>query len=80
MDNDTVKDLFGTPNKESLVNHPTHYQWQIFEVIDIIDDFKLNFNLGNAVKYLLRADKKGNKVTDLQKAIWYIERELDDER
>lgn len=61
---------------ESLVNHPKHYQGQRFEVIDIIDDFKLNFNLGNALKYLLRAGKKGDRVVDLQKAIWYIEREL----
>lgn len=60
----------------SLVNHPEHYQGQKFEVIDIIDDFNLNFNLGNALKYLLRADKKGSRTTDLQKAIWYIQREI----
>lgn len=64
--------------EESDVEHPKHYQGQRFEVIDIIDDFKLNFNLGNAVKYLLRAGKKGNRITDLQKAIWYIQREIDD--
>ncbi len=64
-----------TPN-ESLVNHPSHYQGNTFEVIDIIDDFQLNFNIGNALKYLLRSGKKGDRNTDLKKAIWYIEREM----
>lgn len=64
-------------SEESLVNHPKHYQGNTFEVIDIIEDFKLNFNLGNAIKYILRAGHKGDRITDLQKAIWYIEREMD---
>ena len=59
------------------VDHPKHYQGEKFEVIDIIDDYDLGFNLGNAIKYILRADKKDNKVEDLQKAIWYLERECD---
>jgi hypothetical protein len=62
-------------NKE-MVNHPDHYQGNKMEVIDIIEDYSLGFSLGNAVKYILRADKKGNKKQDLQKAIWYLEREL----
>lgn len=59
------------------VNHPSHYQGKGFEVIDIIEDFNLNFCLGNAIKYILRAGRKGDRVTDLHKAIWYIEREID---
>lgn len=59
-----------------MVNHPSHYNVKGFEVIDIIDAFGLNFNMGNALKYLLRADRKGNKVQDLQKAIWYLQREI----
>ena len=59
-----------------MVNHPKHYNVKGFEVIDIIDAFNLNFNMGNALKYLLRADRKGNKVQDLQKAIWYLQREI----
>lgn len=59
-----------------LVNHPAHYQGNIFEVIDIIEDYGLNFSLGNAIKYILRADKKGNKKQDLEKAKWYIDNEL----
>lgn len=62
--------------KVDLVNSPPHYQGNKFEVIDIIDDFGLSFNTGNAIKYILRADKKGNQKQDLLKAIWYLEHEL----
>ena len=58
------------------VNNPEHYQSTGIEVIDIIDCFNLNFNLGNSIKYILRCDKKGNKKQDLEKAIWYLKREL----
>lgn len=64
------------PEQPDMVNHPPHYNVKGFEVIDIIDAFGLNFNMGNALKYLLRADRKGNKVQDLQKAIWYLQREI----
>ena len=59
------------------VNHPEHYQGNGIEVIDIIDSFDLNFNLGNSIKYILRADKKGFKKKDLSKAVWYLNRELE---
>jgi hypothetical protein len=59
-----------------MVNHPKHYNVDGYEVIDIIDAFKLNFNMGNALKYLLRADRKGNKEQDLNKALWYLQREI----
>jgi hypothetical protein len=59
-----------------MVNSPSHYQGNNFEVIDIINDYKLNFELGNAIKYILRAEKKGNKKQDLEKAIWYLKYEL----
>jgi hypothetical protein len=58
------------------VNHPPHYQANGIEVIDIIENFELNFNLGNTIKYVLRAGKKGNKKEDLEKAVWYLKREL----
>lgn len=60
----------------NMVDHPQHYQGKTFEVIDIINDYSLNFELGNAIKYILRADKKGNKKQDLSKAIWYLNHEL----
>ena len=60
-----------------LVNQPPHYKSKGgIESIDVIESFELNFHLGNAVKYILRSDKKGNKEQDLQKAIWYLKREL----
>lgn len=63
-------------NFVDLVNQPQHYCSDGIEVIDIIDSFNLNFNLGNSIKYILRADKKGNKKQDLEKAVWYINHEL----
>jgi len=65
-------------NKEKA-NHPSHYNVGKFEVIDVIEDWKLNFNLGNAIKYIARADHKGNKVQELEKALWYIKREFERE-
>lgn len=61
---------------ENMVDHPQHYKGKSFEAIDIINDYGLNFELGNAIKYILRADKKGNKKQDLEKAIWYLNHEL----
>ena len=63
-------------SNDNLIDHPKHYQSDGIEVIDIIDNFNLNFNLGNSIKYILRCDKKGNKKQDLEKAIWYLNREL----
>lgn len=58
------------------INHPEHYKGNKYEAIDIIDDYQLGFNLGNAVKYILRAGKKGDAAEDLKKAKWYIEHEI----
>ena len=66
-------------NEESSadkVNHPSHYNSGKIEVIDFIEDQKLGFNLGNAVKYTARAEHKENDVEDLKKAIWYLTREV----
>lgn len=73
------KELFrvdSNGNIKEAVNHPQHYQGNGIEVIDIIEAFDLNFSLGNSIKYILRADKKGNKKQDLEKAIWYLNNEL----
>lgn len=60
------------------VKHPSHYaEGRKFEPKDVIRDWGLNFNLGNAVKYLSRAGRKGDKVEDLQKAKQYIDFELE---
>lgn len=59
------------------VNHPNHYQGNGMEVINVIDAFNLNFNLGNAIKYILRAGHKGDRNEDLRKALWYINHEIE---
>ena len=59
------------------VNHPKHYNFGNYEVIDVIEDWKLDFHLGNAVKYIARAGHKGDIIEDLKKADWYIRREID---
>jgi hypothetical protein len=58
------------------VNHPYHYKVGGIETIDFIEAKELNYNMGNAVKYISRADHKGNRLQDLEKAKWYIDREL----
>ena len=58
------------------VNHPEHYKVGGIETIDFIEAKKLNYNIGNVVKYLTRADHKGNKLEDLRKAQWYLTREI----
>lgn len=58
-----------------MVNHPQHYQHGI-EPIEFIESHNLNFNLGNAVKYIARAPYKGKELEDLKKAKWYLEREI----
>ena len=59
------------------VDHPEHYNRGAFEAIDVIEDWGLNFNVGNALKYISRYEHKNNPKEDLRKAIWYLEREID---
>ena len=61
------------------VNHPRHYLKESgHEVIDVIRAWKLNFELGNAIKYIARAGKKDpdKEIEDLEKAINYIEMQI----
>lgn len=59
------------------VNHPKHYTSHPSGIECIRITEHMNFCLGNAVKYIWRADEKGNSLEDLQKAAWYIAREID---
>ena len=67
-----------------MINHPQHYTLGKIEVIDFIEDKGLNFNLGNVVKYVVRAGHKKSSgksmeakaLEDLKKARWYINREI----
>ena len=62
--------------KTDMVNHPKHYNHHRsgIECIEIVRH--MGFNLGNAVKYIWRADLKGKAIEDLQKAIFYINDEI----
>jgi hypothetical protein len=62
--------------KSDMVNHPPHYKAGGIETIDFIEAKNLGYNLGNVVKYVSRADLKGNKLEDLQKARWYLDRAI----
>ena len=56
---------------------PEHYTQLDPEPITVIDAWGLNFNLGNAVKYIARAGRKGNRLDDLRKAAWYLQHEIE---
>jgi len=62
---------------QDQVNHPPHYTAGGIETIDFIEAKGLDYNLGNVVKYITRAEHKGDKIKDLQKAQWYLSRALD---
>jgi hypothetical protein len=56
---------------------PKHYKNEKeYDVIDIANDYKLNFNRGSAVKYVCRAGKKDDEIQDLKKAVDFLQREI----
>ena len=57
-----------------MVDHPSHYTQGKIEVIDFIEDQKLDFRLANVIKYICRARYKGDEAGDLKKAAWYLNR------
>jgi hypothetical protein len=72
MENNTVQ------NEKEAVNHPSHYNSGKIETIDAIEDwgFGQGFNLGNVIKYVSRANHKNDCIEDLNKARWYLDREI----
>ena len=74
--------FYSDTEKQSIfdvVSHPSHYtEGRKYEPRKVIADWGLNFNLGNAVKYVARAGRKGDKIEDLRKAIQYIEFEIEE--
>ena len=62
-----------------MAKGPTYYQRGSYDVWDFIRDQGLNFHLGNAIKYVCRAGYKDSKIQDLEKAIHYLENELQHE-
>lgn len=74
--NKQIRENYDNKNKE-MINHPQHYNMGKFEAIDVIEDWKLNFNLGNTIKYISRAGHKDDIIQDLKKSLWYLQREID---
>ena len=64
--------------KKELVHHPQHYGGKDnpYEAIKVIEAWDLSFCLGNTVKYVARAGKKDDTVQELEKALWYLKREI----
>ena len=71
--NKVKEGLEGIARREA-VNHPTHYNHGTIEVIDAIEDWGLDFNAGNVIKYVARHQHKAKAVEDLKKARWYLDR------
>lgn len=62
----------------SSVIHPQHYGGKNnpYEAIKVIEAWEVGFNLGNTLKYISRAGKKDNIIQDLEKALFYLDREI----
>lgn len=76
----TVEDkdkMYGNIEHDA-VNHPSHYTRGKIEVIDFIEDQQLPYHLGNVIKYIARAGYKGDKLEDLKKARWYLDRYINE--
>jgi hypothetical protein len=67
--------------KES-VNHPKHYGGENnpYEAIKVIEAWNANFNIGNVLKYISRCGKKDSEIQELEKAAWYLNREIENRR
>jgi len=84
MTDEIIKQTETEIREYNAVSKPAHYADSKIEVIDYIEDKKLGFCLGNAIKYISRAGKKKDngrdiiekEIEDLQKAIWYINRRI----
>lgn len=75
---DTEVKSLELPNQEDVINHPSHYTRGKIEVIDFIEDQQLPYHLGNVIKYIARAGYKGDKLEDLKKARWYLDRYINE--
>jgi len=64
------------------VNHPKHYGGEdnLYEAIKVIEAWNANFNIGNVLKYISRCGKKDVEIQELEKAAWYLNREIESRR
>lgn len=69
------------PSQTEQVDHPAYYGGDsVYEAIKVIEAWQLPFDIGNAVKYIARAGKKGDRLQDLEKALWYLSRAVGNEK
>ena len=71
----TVNTMIADPQKYDPID-PPHYKNLKPEPIDVIEGWKVGFNIGCVLKYLSRAGRKGSRLEDLRKASWYLNREI----
>lgn len=81
INNKTCKECWNRKIEETVevkenVEHPSHYNAHNIEVIDFIQDWELNFCLGNVIKYVCRSPYKGTQIEDLKKAREYLDFEI----
>jgi|688.fasta_scaffold163950_5 hypothetical protein len=64
------------------VNHPKHYGGESnpYEAIKVIEAWNANFNIGNVLKYISRCGKKDVEIQELEKAAWYLNREIENRK
>jgi hypothetical protein len=62
---------------EDIINHPQHYTNGKYEVIEVIEDWRVCYHLGNVIKYIARHQYKEHPIEDLRKAEWYLKRLID---
>jgi hypothetical protein len=78
MNTREIRVTIDEPSKKEAVNHPSHYGGKNnpYEAIKVIEAWNLGFCLGNTIKYIARAGKKDATVQELEKALWYLKREI----
>lgn len=61
---------------DDAISRPAHYTFSAVEPIDVIEAWGLGFHMGCLLKYVCRAGRKGDRLQDLRKAAWYLNREI----
>ena len=74
LDNISKMSNFEAIARREAINHPPHYNQGKIEVIDVIEDWGLDFHAGNVIKYVARHKHKGKALEDLRKARFYLDR------
>lgn len=72
-----LEEMMKEDEKDGFYETPAHYNnSKGYDIIDVAQDYQLNFNRGSALKYIARAGRKDNEIKDLEKAIDFLQREI----